>query len=363
MEIDTYTAIGLMSGTSLDGLDLACCRFNNNGSRWTFEIITSASIDYSEQWRGTLKEAISYSPEKLQELDIAYGKWLGERARDFIIRHNLKVDLVASHGHTVFHQPEKGITLQIGSGQEIANLTDKVVISDFRKMDVELGGQGAPLVPIGDEHLFGQYSACLNLGGIANISFAASGKRVAYDIGMANMLLNYLANQLAEPYDKYGQLARGGNIDEPLLEQLNGLAYYNLPYPKSLGYEWFLSDVQPFIDSSKLSVVDKLATAVEHEVKQIAKSFENVKLVGEVLVTGGGALNTYFIERLRHYAPPHLRITIPENKIINFKEALVFAFMGVLKLRDEVNCLMSVTGASQDSSGGVVFEPVGRFNR
>jgi len=252
-----------------------------------------------------------------------------------------------------------GITRQIGLGQEIANITGTKVVYDFRKLDVELGGQGAPLVPIGDEHLFGKYIACLNLGGIANISFKALGKRVAFDIGMANMSLNYLANQLDLPYDDSGKLARRGKIDKAMLDKLNQLEYYKLAYPKSLGYEWFLSDILPLIDNSEIPVEDKLSTMVEHEVIQIASCFENyVDQPGEILVTGGGALNNYFIERLEYHLPKEFKINIPENSIVEFKEALVFAFMGILSIRDEVNCLKSVTGASRDSCGGVLVNPI-----
>jgi len=347
-----------MSGTSLDGLDIAYCRFTCNDGAWNFKIITFESIDYNDEWRENLSDAINYNQEQLEALDITYGKWLGERTKDFMVRHNIKVDIIASHGHTIFHQPEKGITLQIGNGQEIANITGTNVVYNFRKLDVELGGQGAPLVPIGDEHLFGKYTACLNLGGIANVSFRKNDKRVAFDIGMANMPLNYLANQLDMPYDDSGQMAKSGKVNQDLMDRLNALEYYKLPYPKSLGYEWFLSEVKPLIDNSDISVEHKLATIVEHEVIQIAKSFtNNVVLAGEVLVAGGGVLNTYFIERLTYHTPDHLQIVIPVEEIINFKEALVFGLMGILRIRDEINCMSSVTGASSDSSGGIIVEP------
>jgi len=348
-----------MSGTSLDGLDMAYCRFNRAENGWQYELLAAESIDYNDKWQASLKNAIHLSAKELLTLDNDFGIWLGNQTRTFIHKHDLVVDLIASHGHTVFHQPEKSLSLQIGSGQQMANITGKKVVCDFRKLDVSLGGQGAPLVPIGDEHLFAQYVACLNLGGIANVSFRADGQRVAFDIGMANMLLNYLSNQLAKPYDESGLLARSGTIEQELLARLDTLAYYQRPYPKSLGYEWFLADVLPLFASSNASVIDQLATAVEHETQQIGNVFANlIKEEGEILVTGGGAFNDFFLERLRFYTPGHLLVIVPDRHLIEFKEAMVFALIGVLKLRGEINCLKSVTGASEDCSGGEIFEPL-----
>lgn len=356
---ESYNVIGLMSGTSLDGLDMACCQINKINNGWQFELLASDSISYNNEWLSSLKNAIHLPEEGLIELDKEYGKWLGLQTQEFIEKNDLAVELIASHGHTVFHQPEKGITLQIGSGNQIANITGKKVVCDFRKKDVLLGGQGAPLVPIGDEHLFGQYTACLNLGGIANVSFRVNSQRVAFDIGMANMLLNYLANKLDKPYDKSGLLARSGKVDQVLLDKLNNLEYYQLPYPKSLGYEWFLSDVLPLFEACDTTIVDQLATAVEHETKQIGQVFSDlITEKGEILVTGGGAFNDFFIERLKYHTPEHLQVVVPDRKLVDFKEAIVFAFMGVLRLRNEDNCLKSVTGASENCSGGVFFKPV-----
>ena len=356
---DSYNVLGMMSGTSLDGLDLACCRLKNINGQWQYELLATDSISYSEDWHQRLKDAIHSDIDEIDPLHQEYGIWLGEKAKQFLANHNLEVDFIASHGHTVFHQPEEGVTVQIGSGQQIANVTGRQVICDFRKMDVSLGGQGAPLVPIGDELLFGEYSACINMGGIANVSFRHDGKRVAFDVGMANMLLNYLTLQLGKPYDESGLMARGGKVDNELLEALNDLEYHKLPYPKSTGYEWFLSDVQKVIDKSNISVIDKLATSVEHEAVQVGLVLEqDLSESGDVLVTGGGAFNAYYIERLKSYTPGHLKIIVPKKEIIEFKEAIVFALMGVLRLRNETNCLKSVTGADHDSSGGDIFMPL-----
>ncbi len=358
MKLATYKVIGVMSGTSLDGLDLAYCHFFYQNDQWAFELIESKSISYSSELESKLKHAVNLTAEELLQFDVDYGAYLGNEIKNFIIDHSLEVDFIASHGHTVFHQPDKGFTLQIGSGQEVALATNTKVISDFRTKDVAFGGQGAPLVPIGDQLLFGNYVACLNLGGIANMSFIAGGKRVAFDIGMANMLLNHLANKKSLTYDQSGKIAASGSIDDELLQQLNSLSYFELPYPKSLGYEWFLSDVLPIMEKSELSIEDKMATSVEHEVLQICKVLEkDVNNTGDVLITGGGAFNTHFINRMKALSPAGFNIIIPDAKTIEFKEAIVFALMGVLREREEPNCLKSVTGASIDVSGGEVFLP------
>ncbi len=353
-----------MSGTSLDGLDLAYARFSRTAGQWAYELLQTASVPYTATWRQTLQQAINRSAAKLADLDLEYGRWLGQQSKSFIERYNLQPDLIASHGHTVFHQPGQGITLQIGAGRELANRTGYPVINNFRQLDVTLGGQGAPLVPIGDELLFGNYAACLNLGGIANISFRKQGQRVAFDIGLANMLLNHLANQAGKLFDAGGCVARTGRVDHDLLRQLNSLPYYHLPYPKSVGYEWFVAEVQPLLGLSKASVADKLATAVEHVAMQTGRVFNNyVTDIGSVLVTGGGALNDFLMERLTAFTPAHLKIVIPDRQLLEFKEALIFAFMGVLRWRNEVNCLCSVTGAGKDCSGGDIFPPAGKSRK
>jgi len=356
---DSYNVIGMMSGTALDGLDIACCNLTQSDGDWAFELLVAESIGYSKEWHNKLKDAIHSNIDAIDPLHQLYGKWLGEEAKKFIDKHGIDVDFIASHGHTIFHQPEDGITVQIGSGQQIANITGKKVICDFRKLDVSLGGQGAPLVPIGDELLFSDYLACINMGGIANISYKINGERIAFDTGMANMLLNYLTLQIGKPYDESGLLAKSGKVDSYLLEELNNLDYHKLPYPKSTGYEWFLSDVQRVVDNSDISIIDKLATSVEHEAMQLGYVLDQfASEQGEVLVTGGGAFNAYFIERLKYYTPGNLKIVVPDKDVIEYKEAIVFALIGVLRLHNEVNTLKSVTGASLDSSGGEIFEPM-----
>ena len=349
-----------MSGTSLDGLDIAFCTFAKAGNSWSYELIGSRHVAYSEPRVDELREAIIWPSVRLFEFDYEYGTWLGQQVDDFIKSENYKADIIASHGHTIHHQPEMRFTHQIGSGQAIARITGITTIADFRSKDVVYGGQGAPLVPIGDQLLFGEYDYCLNLGGIANVSFEYKDQRVAYDIGPANMLLNYLAGQAGLAYDAEGAMAKRGQVIPDLLNELNKLEYYSKPYPKSLGLEWFLSDLKPLIAEASGSLEDKMATAIQHEAEQIGRailSHPTGNKGQKMLVTGGGARNTALVEAIQKELIGKVKVEVPNQLLIDFKEAIVFAFMGVLRYRNEPNCLASVTGASKDVSGGVIFLP------
>ncbi|WP_062060736.1 anhydro-N-acetylmuramic acid kinase [Aquimarina longa] len=353
-----YTVIGLMSGTSLDGLDIACCYFEKKNNLWTYAILNKDSIDYKASFKEKLQSTITMTPTALLAFHNQYGSWLGVQVKKFITTHHLQVDFIASHGHTVFHQPEIGLTYQIGSGQHLANTCSQKVICDFRTNDVALGGQGAPLVPIGDQLLFSHYNFCLNLGGISNISFVTNGKRIAYDISPANMALNYICNTIGKIYDKGGEIARTGTLNTALLNTLNGLAYYTLPYPKSLGYEWFIKTMIPIIDTTQDSVENLLHTVVHHIADQITNTIKKTTIKNaSLLVTGGGAKNKFLIEILQQKLEGYATVIVPSEDLIDFKEALIFAFMGVLRARNETNCLRSVTGANKNSSSGVIFEP------
>lgn len=348
-----------MSGTSLDGLDLVYCHIWKASENWSFEIKQAKSITYSQEMHGKLKNAISLSAEDLLELNATYGTWLGEQTKTFIDEYKLDVDCVASHGHTTHHRPEKGFTFQIGSGQHLANACGKKVICDFRTNDVALNGQGAPLVPIGDRLFFEQYDFCLNLGGISNISFEQRGQRLAYDIGLANMILNHITQKELLSYDAGGQLARQGITNPEMLRQLNALEYYRLPFPKSIGYEWFIEKVAPIVDSTTDGMKNLLNTSIHHICEQIAIQVKanTTKSKNTLLVTGGGALNHFLIETLQEKLGTTVEVVIPSKTIIAFKEALVFALMGALRLEHDINVLCSVTGAKRDSSSGVVFFP------
>ncbi|MEM1258179.1 MAG: anhydro-N-acetylmuramic acid kinase [Bacteroidota bacterium] len=357
--MEKFKVLGLMSGTSLDGLDLAYCHFWNKEGTWNFEIRQCGAVSYDQRLFEQLKNSIHLSEEEHLQLHYTYGVWLGQQARDFIEKHRLEIDFIASHGHTSHHRPEEGITFQLGDGQQLANASGAKVICDFRTLDVSLGGEGAPLVPIGDHLLLSEYPFCLNLGGISNISFQKAGKRIAYDIGMANMPLNYLTEQINLKYDKGGALARSGELIPQLLDNLNALEYYELPYPKSTGYEWFSSKVKPLLERSKTETKNLLHTLIHHNCEQIAKAIENEKPDGKsrVLLTGGGALNDFFVETLQKELGRIGEVIIPPKKFIEYKEAMVFAFMGVLKHLGATNVYASVTGAKRNSSSGVIFNP------
>ncbi|MEM9833691.1 MAG: anhydro-N-acetylmuramic acid kinase [Bacteroidota bacterium] len=355
----TYRVIGLMSGTSLDGLDMAYCEFSLENDQWQFSIPVGETQAYSEVWQQRLGTITEASGEELIVTDQDLGVWIGEAVKEFISKHQLKPEFIASHGHTVFHQPERGITYQMGNPFAIQAISRQTVVAQFRNYDVATGGQGAPLVPIGDQLLFGDYDACLNLGGIANLSTQWQGQRIAYDIGTANMVMNYFAQQLGKPYDKDGELAQQGQPNQALLNELNQLPYYQQSFPKSLGYEWVQREIIRRIAQKNLSVADAIATALHHAAHQIARdlsSFADKKAgVFRVLVTGGGAFNRLFLSTIRENCSGTVELVVPDEKTVAFKEALVFALLGVLRVRNEINCLQSVTGAQYDHSAGVIF--------
>ncbi len=354
----TYKVIGLMSGTSLDGLDIAYCHFKNTNNIWSFSIEKTESIEYTNTLQEKLKTAVDLDAPSLLSFHNQYGTWLGEQVKNFINIHKITIDFVASHGHTVFHQPEIGLTYQIGSGQHIANACNQKTICDFRTNDVALGGQGAPLVPIGDQLLFNEFDFCLNLGGISNISFDSDNKRIAFDISPANMLLNYICKKINVAYDKGGQISKTGKVNLELLNALNDLEYYQLPYPKSLGYEWFIEKVIPIINTTKDTTENLLHTAVHHIAFQIASVIKDSnKKHSKILVTGGGAKNDFLMKTLQDKLQNFAEVITPSTKLIDFKEAMIFAFMGVLRDRNEINCLKSVTGALKNSSSGVIYDP------
>ena len=356
---NVYKVIGLMSGTSLDGLDIAYCTFQKKEAGWVYHIESTETIPYDTVLKSKLSKATTMSGLELLYFDQHYGTWLGEQVHNFITARSIGVDFIASHGHTIFHQPDKGLTCQIGSGQHLANACNHKVICDFRTNDVLLGGQGAPLVPIGDRLLFSQYDCCLNLGGISNMSFVINDQRIAFDIAPVNMLLNYICKKINLEYDDQGQLASQGTLNQALLQQLNALPYYQQVYPKSLGFEWFEENIIPIIEQYEDSIENLLYTSVEHITFQIKESLvKTQKTLQKILITGGGAKNTFFIKTLEKHLKNKAKVHIPDQTIIDFKEALIFAFMGVLKDRNEINCLASVTGASKNSSSGSIFMPL-----
>lgn len=357
-----YNVIGLMSGTSLDGLDIAFCRFSVDNNQWKYELINAQTIVYSEHWKQKLIGLETADARSFEQTHVDYGYYLGGLVSDFIVRHSIKADFVASHGHTIFHQPDKKLTVQIGSGSAIASKCNLPVVCDFRTMDVALGGQGAPLVPIGDKLLFAEYDFCLNLGGFANVSYQHKGVRIAYDICPVNIVMNTIAERNGKPYDDSGNMAKEGMLSGYLLNELNQIGFYKMimDSPKSLGKEWVLKNINPILEQYEISDEDLLRTFCEHIAFQIGKSLKSkpkglpARQAGKILVSGGGAYNLFLMDCIKQHTEHEL--IIPDKSIIEYKEALIFAFLGVLRMRNEVNCLKSVTGAMRDCCGGAIYQ-------
>ena len=349
-----YHIIGVMSGTSLDGVDLAYLEFENINNQYFFKILKAETKPYSDFWLQTLSEAIHYSDEKLAQTNQDYTQYLGSIIADFITENNIEtIDAVCSHGHTIKHEPQNGYTLQIGNLPEIARYVQQKVVCNFRVQDVKLGGQGAPLVPMGDKILFSDYDACINLGGFSNISFDIKNTRIAFDMCPVNTILNFYSQKINQPFDNQGVIARSGTLNLELFNALNQLDFYKKSYPKSLGVEFNSRFIFPIIDSFKESIENILHTFVEHCAFQIAHALPNPEV--KVLLTGGGAYHLYLVERIQKYVPK-ATLVIPDNYTIQYKEALIFGLLGVLKLEGKNNVLASVTGAKHDHCAGEVYE-------
>jgi len=396
----SYLVVGLMSGTSLDGLDVVLSHFELKKGKWSGKLISGETIPYNRKMREWLVGLEGASARELAKADADFGKYMGKEVRKWLLKNNKTVkligekvgqnrpgiDFIASHGHTLFHEPSKGYTYQLGSGATLAAETGLPVVCDFRSGDVALKGQGAPLVPIGDKLLFNDYVACLNLGGFANVSFDKHGKRIAFDICPVNIVLNELAQRLGNPFDKGGKMAQNGEVNKGLLEHLNKLKFYQAPGPKSLGKEWVEQVIWPLLDGRReggkeerrnrgrvrgmywpgigpkvegreeigevgISTEDLLATFVEHIAFQIARALPKAR--GEVLITGGGAFNTYLMDKIKTFSKR--QIALPEPNVIAFKEGYVFGFLAALRWEEQINCLSSVTGALKDNIGGAIY--------
>ncbi|MCB9054496.1 MAG: anhydro-N-acetylmuramic acid kinase [Chitinophagales bacterium] len=367
-----YRAIGLMSGSSLDGLDIVFAEFQEQGGKWAYEILQADCSAYSSEWKKDLSQATELTAADYLLLHSRFGHYLGEQVNHFIEQNQLqyKVGLIASHGHTTFHIPSQKMTAQLGDGAAIASVTGLPVVSDLRAMDVANGGQGAPIVPMGEKILLSDYDLFLNIGGIANISchfpeFSKAppkeelGEAIAFDVCPANRVLNLLAEKAGKEFDDKGAMAASGNIDELLLSDLNQLDYYKKAYPKSLANSFGIDIIYPLIKSRNISIENGLRTYTEHVAVQISqaitsliKNTSNCKL----LVTGGGAFNDFLISRLGDLVKPSgVEITIPDQKLVQYKEALIMAFLGVLRWREESTVLSSVTGATRSTIGGALW--------
>jgi anhydro-N-acetylmuramic acid kinase len=355
LESDNQLIAGVMSGTSLDGLDIAFCRFNRNGPGIGFEIEHARTIPYDKTQRTLLETAYNCDGPTLAKLHADFGRYIGEQVVQLGDSLGLTPVLISSHGHTIFHRPELGYTFQLGSGAVIAAVAGTDTVCDFRTTDVALGGQGAPLVPIGDRLLFSGHKFCLNLGGIANISFEQSDEVIAFDICPANMALNLLANEAGLDYDNGGRMAMQGQVHEGLLDALSKLPIYQNKGPVSLGREWFEHEFKPLIFKDDIPMNDRLRTVVEH----IAIRISDVLFHSPgttMLTTGGGAFNDFLIECIDEQITKHgIHVVVPDAEVVSFKEALIFALLGWLRANEEVNTFSSVTGSRNNSSGGCIY--------
>lgn len=347
-----FKALGLMSGTSLDGVDLALCEFYKEKNVWKFNVIEAETVTYSPEWLVKLLNSRDCTSAEITKLDYDYGVLLGKICLEFLDKHRQDCDFIASHGHTVFHHPAQNYTLQIGKGSAISAIANKMVVCDFRSKDIALGGQGAPLVPVGDALLFSEFDTCLNLGGFANVSIKENNSIKAWDISPCNVLLNTLALRLGEPYDKNGHWAQKGKLISFLLMKMNDLEYYKQNTPKSLGMEWVEQNIFSIPEWNDSDVYNLLHTVTEHVAEQIALELIRNNSY-KILVTGGGTHNHYLIHKIRKLSNKEL--FIPNNQLIDFKEAIIFAFLGVLRLENEINTLQEVTGASRSSIGACIY--------
>ena len=356
---DFYQSIGLMSGTSLDGLDVCCATFNLSGESWKFHVDCARGYSYPLELRRKLgTDAQNMSAKEFCAFHSEYGFFLGERVKDFMNEYGVRPDIISSHGHTIFHEPGRKLMCQIGDGAAIAAVTGVPVVSDFRRLDIMLGGQGAPLVPIGDRMLFGEYDYCLNIGGFSNISYedpsvdgGSRSRRIAFDVSPVNYVINHYCRQIGLEFDRDGEIASRGKVSESVLSSLNDLEYYHQEPPKSLGREWVEKNIFPLLDGSGLALEDMLRTFYEHAAIQLARV---TKPGRSLFITGGGAYNKFLISRISELTGD--KIVIPDSQIIEYKEALIFALLGAMYMDGQPSCLSSVTGASRDNIGGMLFK-------
>ncbi|MBI2257695.1 MAG: anhydro-N-acetylmuramic acid kinase [Flavobacteriia bacterium] len=356
--MQSFYYLGLMSGTSLDGADIVYVEFKKDKSELiTFDLIASKTYNYSQEWVSKLSKLTEDSALNFCKTDVylavLFSSWIEEFIKEFQIDKN-KITAIGSHGHTIFHQIDKKFSTQIGNGNTISVMTQLPVVCDFRMKNVQYGGQGAPLVPVGDFDLFSlEADSFLNIGGICNISYKQNNQIIAYDICPGNLPLNKLSQLLGKKYDKNGLIAKSGEINFFLLDMLNELPFYKINKTKSLGVEWLENEFYPLIKMDH-SIEKNLRTIVEHIAIQVAKVL-NDNNINSVLLSGGGAKNTFLVERIQHYYKG--KIKLPSTSIIDYKEAIIFAYLAHLRWNNQNNCLSSVTGSKKDMCTGVIYYP------
>lgn len=370
MDSRRYCIVGLMSGSSLDGVDLAACEFTIDPTAegisplQEWHLLMAETLPFSEEWRQILPKMVDATALDLALTHTRFGRYLGELAADFIRRHGLTPDAVCSHGHTIFHFPEDGMTWQIGDGAALSAQVGCTVINDLRSMDVALGGQGAPLAALADKYLFSEYEGCLNLGGIVNLSWKAGKRYVAFDITGVNQIMNALVQPRGLAFDEGGKLAATGKVNEALLDLLNDQAFFELPYPKSLDNRWVQKHLTDPCLAFDAPVEDKLHTVCRHVAVQITQHIHEIfQREGlhmshcRIMAAGGGALNDFLIACIREslITLGSFEVVIPPREIIEFKEAIFIGLMGALRMERLPNCVASATGASRDAIGGAIY--------
>lgn len=379
--------LGLMSGSSLDGLDIAYAKmtWNTTQTEVVWQMHAAETLPFSAVWQDRLRDLPTADALAFARTHTYFGHYMAELVHIFLEKNKIAaadIDLISAHGHTIFHQPDRRFTTQIGCGAALAALTQCPVASDFRTQDIALNGEGTPLAPIADKYLFPNYDFYLNIGGIANISCNINGRFVAFDTGAANQILNRLANTIGLEYDKNGENARKGSLQPELLAALADLPYHAQPFPKSLSNQWVQGVVGELVAAFPANTNDKLHTITQHIADEIARSatmcapyllqnkkentgnniendFENnIKNDAQktMLITGGGTLNVFLIEKIQaKILPLGIKIIVPERDIINFKEALLMCVLGFLRVHKRTNTMASVTGALRDTIGGAVY--------
>ncbi|MEM6321119.1 MAG: anhydro-N-acetylmuramic acid kinase [Bacteroidota bacterium] len=370
MTKNTYKAIGLMSGSSLDGLDIAYCSFEvekrEDGDLvvhdWGIE--KAETSEFTEAWEARLSQLPEQNALAFAKTHTYFGHYTGELVNSFLQRHQVTPDFIAAHGHTIFHDPMGRMSIQIGDGSAIAATTGFPTISNFRNQDVAINGQGAPVAPIMDKYLLPGHDFYLNLGGIANVTAVLPNRKtIAFDICPVNQLLNFLANRLGAAYDAEGQMAAAGEMQPEMLKCINKADFYRTSYPKSLDNSWSKTEILSKLEDNPALIPDQLRTLVEHIAHQINFALRQVirkeklnKSKYSILITGGGAFNTFLIERLRFHCEDLIELVLPDADIIQFKEAALMAWMGVMRVENVPNVLKSVTGADRDSVNGAIHQ-------
>lgn len=349
---ETVKIVGVMSGTSLDGLDIALCNFKYSSGKYLYEILAAETIHYEEFWIEKLSNAHLLNTREFVMLNNEFGRYVGKSVREFLNKYNQNAEWIASHGHTVLHEPQNLFTMQIGNGASIVAESGINCINDFRNLDVCLGGQGAPLVPFGDFHLFNEYDACLNMGGFSNITVLNQNKPIAFDVCPVNILLNYYVRKIDLRFDNFGKIAQSGTLNIKLFERLNQIEEFQLFPRKSMSREWVEKVIYIEIEKHDLEIQDILRTVVEFVSFQIKKVIDFYQ-IKRILLTGGGVHNTFLTNTIIQNS--NIECIIPNRFIVDFKEALIFAFLGFMKINNQKNVFSSITGASRDTSSGVIW--------